>query len=70
LHAHQQRFLDPPHIHTHRLMLVAVLGLFVNLLGIFVFNHGGHGHSHGGDDHGHSHGGASAFPPTMLSSSA
>lgn len=53
-----ERFLDPPHIHTHRLMLVAVLGLLVNLLGIFVFNHGGHGHSHGGDDHGHSHGSA------------
>ena len=30
-------------------MLISVLGLVVNLVGIFVFQHGGaHGHSHGG----------------------
>jgi zinc transporter 5/7 len=36
------------------------MGFFVNLIGIFVFQHGGdhgsHGHSHGGGgSHGHSH---------------
>ena len=30
-----------------RLFVVSVLGLFVNLVGIFAFQHG-HGHSHGG----------------------
>jgi len=41
------------------LLLVSVLGLCVNLLGVFAFSHG---HSHGGDDdsHGHSHGGGHA----------
>lgn len=39
---------------------MSVLGFFVNLIGIFVFQHGGeHGHSHGGSSHGHSHGGSS-----------
>ena len=36
------------------------VGFLVNLIGIFIFQHGGagHGHSHGGgDSHGHSHGG-------------
>lgn len=37
-----------------RLILVSVLGLLVNLVGIYAFHHG-HGHGHGG--HGHSHGG-------------
>ena len=34
------------------------IGFVVNLIGIFIFQHGGasHGHSHGGDSHGHSHG--------------
>lgn len=44
------------------LTIVAVLGLVVNVLGLFIFGHGhggegGHGHSHGGGGHGHSHGG-------------
>ena len=34
---------------------MSVLGLVVNLIGIFAFR-GAHGHSHGGG-HGHSHGG-------------
>ncbi len=38
-----------------RLFVVSVLGLFVNLVGIFAFQHG-HGHSHGGHDHGSSNG--------------
>eukprot|EP00042_Codosiga_hollandica_P049648 m.580900 g.580900 ORF g.580900 m.580900 type:complete len:362 (+) comp57932_c0_seq2:77-1162(+) len=63
-----ERLLDPPHIHTHRLLLVSVLGLVVNLIGVFVFQHGGeHGHSHGGGDHGHSHG-APASPRKTSSS--
>lgn len=41
---------------TAELLVVSVLGLLVNLVGIFAFHHGhGHGHSHGGSDHGHSH---------------
>lgn len=38
-------------------MIISILGLLVNMVGIFVFQHGGHGHSHGGDSHAHSHGG-------------
>lgn len=34
-----------------------MLGLLVNLVGIYAFQHG-HGHSHGGSSHGHSHGGS------------
>lgn len=54
----------PPEIHHERLFVVSVLGFVVNMVGIFVFQHGGdsHGHSHGGishgshsHDHGHSH---------------
>lgn len=53
-----ERMFEPPEIHHERLFLISVLGFCVNLVGIFVFNHGGdHGHSHGGGDHGHSHGG-------------
>ncbi|XP_023669055.1 zinc transporter 7 isoform X2 [Paramormyrops kingsleyae] len=51
-----ERALEPPDVHHDRLLPVSVAGLLVNLVGIFVFQHGGHGHSHGGDeDHGHSH---------------
>ena len=54
-----ERLVEPPEVSTDRLFLVSVLGFVVNLVGIFVFQHGGsHGHSHGGgSDHGHSHGG-------------
>jgi zinc transporter 5/7 len=65
-----ERFVDPPKIETDKLLLVASLGLLVNLIGVFAFAHGhahgGHGHSHGGEEHtkkkkkkskhGHSHG--------------
>lgn len=37
------------------IIIVAVLGLAVNILGLFMF-HGHGGHSHGGHSHGHSHG--------------
>ncbi|EGD78553.1 zinc transporter 7 [Salpingoeca rosetta] len=51
-----ERFFDPPHVHSHRLLPVAIAGLVVNLIGIVAFQHShSHGHSHG-DDHGHSHG--------------
>lgn len=36
---------------------MSILGLLVNLVGIYAFQHG-HGHSHGGGSHGHSHGGS------------
>ncbi|KAL4227543.1 hypothetical protein ACF0H5_012986 [Mactra antiquata] len=49
------RLAEPPEIDTNRLLIVSVLGLLVNMIGIFAF-HGSHGHSHGGG-HGHSHGG-------------
>ncbi len=50
---------EPPHVHHDRLFLISVLGFVVNIIGIFVFQHGGasHGHSHDGGGHGHSHGG-------------
>ncbi|RUS29484.1 cation efflux family-domain-containing protein [Jimgerdemannia flammicorona] len=54
-----ERLMHPPEMNTNRLLLVSFLGLVVNLVGIFAFNHGhahgGHGHSHGEHDHGHGH---------------
>nr|XP_046247861.1 zinc transporter 7 [Scatophagus argus] len=50
-----ERALEPPDVHHERLLPVSVAGLIVNLVGIFVFQHGGHGHSHGEGGHGHSH---------------
>uniref|UniRef100_A0A3Q1J107 Zinc transporter n=1 Tax=Anabas testudineus TaxID=64144 RepID=A0A3Q1J107_ANATE len=50
-----ERALEPPDVHHERLLPVSVAGLLVNLVGIFVFQHGGHGHSHGEGGHGHSH---------------
>ncbi|KAL8800126.1 MAG: hypothetical protein Q9182_005399 [Xanthomendoza sp. 2 TL-2023] len=38
------------------LLTVSTLGLLVNLVGVTVFGHAHHGHSHGGHDHSHSHG--------------
>lgn len=51
-----ERAIEPPEVKHERLFVVSVLGLLVNLVGIYAFQHGGHGHSHGGG-HGHSHGG-------------
>lgn len=53
-----ERMSAPPEIHHERLFVISVLGFVVNIIGIFVFHHGGdsHGHSHGGASHGHSHG--------------
>ena len=50
------RFIAPQEIDNDNLLLVSVLGLLVNLLGLFVFSqahHAAHGHSH--SSHGHSH---------------
>ncbi|XP_066991350.1 zinc transporter 7-A [Anabrus simplex] len=55
-----ERAIEPPEVKHERLFIVSVLGLFVNLVGIYVFQHG-HGHSHGGGGgHGHSHSGSSS----------
>lgn len=61
------RVLDPPEIHTERLMLVSVGGLLVNIVGMVAFSHAHtHGgapcksHGSGGGDHGHSHESTSA----------
>lgn len=61
-----ERLAEPPEVKHERLLVVSILGFFVNLIGIYCFQHGGaghghshdhgHGHSHGG--HGHSHGGS------------
>lgn len=54
-----ERFIEPPEVKHERLFVVSVLGLLVNLIGIYVFQHGQpdghcHGHSHGGHSH-HDH---------------
>ncbi|CCG83327.1 Uncharacterized transporter C17D4.03c [Taphrina deformans PYCC 5710] len=48
-----ERLRHPPEMRTDQLLLVSTLGLLVNLVGIFAFEHGhGHGHIH---EHNHSH---------------
>ena len=47
-----ERLMNPQIIHSDKLLIVAILGLLVNLVGI-VFFHSTHEHGH---DHGHSHG--------------
>jgi len=49
-----ERAIEPPEVKHERLFVVSVLGLLVNLVGIYAFQHG-HGHSHGGGSHGHGH---------------
>ncbi|CAH1116918.1 unnamed protein product [Phaedon cochleariae] len=51
-----ERAIEPPEVKHERLFVVSVLGLLVNFVGIYAFQHG---HSHGGGSHGHSHGGSS-----------
>ncbi|ENN78166.1 zinc transporter 7-A [Dendroctonus ponderosae] len=57
-----ERAIEPPEVKHERLFIVSVLGLLVNLVGVYAFQHGhshgggsSHGHSHGGASHGHSH---------------
>merc|ERR1712038_277785 len=51
-----ERLVEPPEVKHERLLPVSVLGFLVNLVDIFVFQHGGAGHNHSHDDHGHGHG--------------
>lgn len=49
-----ERALEPPEVHHERLFVISVMGFIVNLVGIFVFQHGGqcnHDHTHGHGDH-------------------
>jgi zinc transporter 5/7 len=56
-----ERFFNPEELLTDNLLLVSVLGLLVNIVGIFAFDHGGsvgkkhHDCGHDHHDHGHSH---------------
>jgi len=58
-----ERFFHPQDINTDKLLIVSVMGLCVNLVGVFAFHDlhthgdddGDHGHSHG-HSHAHSHG--------------
>lgn len=52
-----ERTFEPPEVHHERLFVISVLGFIVNLVGIFVFQHGGQAHHHGsgGCSHSHSH---------------
>lgn len=40
-----QRLIDPPEMNTNQLLTVSVLGLAVNLVGMFATGHHHHGHS-------------------------
>lgn len=52
-----ERLLDPPAVKTERLLLVAVFGLCVNLVGLYAFHdHHGHSHSHGAGECDGAHG--------------
>eukprot|EP01137_Pigoraptor_chileana_P032780 Opistho-2@22718 len=54
-----QRFFTIEEIKDPKLVLiVGGVGLFINIIGLFMFS--GHGHSHGGGGHGHAHSGAAA----------
>ncbi|KAI6659077.1 Zinc transporter 5 [Oopsacas minuta] len=48
------RLLDPPQVLTNRLFTVSVLGLIVNLIGVFSLHSHGHSHSHGSHHEPHS----------------
>jgi cation diffusion facilitator family transporter len=57
-----ERIVSPQPIHYQEAMVVAALGLLVNLVCAFILGSTGHGHDHGhvhghshGDDHHHSH---------------
>jgi cation diffusion facilitator family transporter len=59
-----ERVATPPTVHGDQLILVAVCGFIVNMVGLALFHQHAHGGSGGGSacsghdhDHGHSHGG-------------
>nr|CAG4646405.1 EOG090X09D3 [Macrothrix elegans] len=49
-----ERAIEPPEVKHERLLLVSIMGLIVNLIGVFAFHHG-HSHGGGGGGHNHSH---------------
>lgn len=49
-----ERFIQPLEIHADNIIIVSVLGLIVNLIGVYFFHDMHHGHSHGSCS-GHSH---------------
>lgn len=55
-----KRVILPEHLDNPKLVLLTGgIGLFVNIIGLFLFHQHGHSHSHGGGgSHGHSHGGS------------
>jgi len=58
-----ERLVEPPEVKHERLLVVSILGFFVNLVGIYFFHehHGGghhncsHSHDHGHHHHDHDH---------------
>ncbi|KAJ3325553.1 hypothetical protein HDV06_003323 [Boothiomyces sp. JEL0866] len=66
-----ERLYSPEKLNTDNLLVVSILGLLVNIVGIFAFDHGGaigrkghdcghdHGHDHSHHDHSHDHHGHS-----------
>ncbi|KAL9647822.1 hypothetical protein ABK040_001313 [Willaertia magna] len=46
------RLFDPPIVSTNQLLIVSIIGLFINLYGVFHF----HQHHHHGDECSHQHG--------------
>ena len=46
-----ERIFDPVEVKKDNILLVSIIGLIVNIIGIFCFEHG---HMHGGDSHTHS----------------
>ena len=59
-----ERLLDPSPVDFVDALLVAVIGLIVNLVSAALLSGGGHHHHHGhGHDHGHDHGHAPAPAP-------
>ncbi|BES90248.1 zinc transporter [Nesidiocoris tenuis] len=58
-----ERAIEPPEVKHERLFAVSFMGLIVNLIGIYAFQHAhshshgsSHGHSHSNHNHGHFHG--------------
>ena len=62
-----QRFIEPQQIHFNEAIMVAIIGLIVNIVSVFVLHDShhhhhshedshSHGHTHKSHDHSHSHG--------------
>ncbi len=49
-----ERILDPVEIHFNEAIIVAIIGLVVNIVSAFILGHGGHDdHDHSGHNHSH-----------------